>query len=430
MRWMKLRPWMLGLALPLLAFLGVSFKLGWRHFFVPGTTTDGHHLMEESCNSCHSPFAGVSNDRCSGCHRAELAGDTHPPALFDDPRWAADLEKMDVSSCATCHAEHHGAKKSVTVPRDFCFACHSDMAERASHRGFAPATCGNAGCHNYHDGSVLRQETLAAHQGEPDLLAAYGVPARVLPAVASRTKIETPDPPAGLAAPQDMVAAWRRSAHARAGVTCSSCHERSGRLVQQPAREVCRSCHGFEADTFLAGKHGLRTRLGLSALRPRDARLPMKAEAVAGPRHLDCATCHDPHSVDTRAAARQACLGCHDDRHSRSFASSPHARTAGPAADGRWGPRDVTCATCHLPRMKLGGAGGLRVAVNHNNSLTLSPPDRMAAMVCGFCHGLEFSLASLLDQALGENNFSGHPKGGLKSFIMLNSAAAPAAKGR
>jgi hypothetical protein len=80
--------------------------------------------------------------------------------------------------------------------------------------------------------------------------------------------------------------------------------------------------------------------------------------------------------------------------------------------------------------VELGRAAGHRVAVNHNNSLTLAPPDRMAAMVCGFCHGLELSLASLLDRALVENNFSGHPKQGLKTFAMLHPSAAAAAQER
>ena len=426
----RLRSWIFGLSLLLLASFGTAFMIERRQVFLPGTTSDGHHLMEASCNSCHSPFAGVANEQCSDCHQAELARDVHPPALFDDPRWAADLEKIDVSSCVTCHSEHHSAEGSVHIRRDFCFDCHGDVEDRASHRGLGPTTCADAGCHNYHDDSVLRREVLDAHQGEPYLLKRRGAPARVLPAAgASRPAVRPANPPAGLAAPADLVAAWRQSAHASLDAGCASCHERSGQLVRSPGREVCQSCHAFEVDTFLSGKHGLRARVGLPALRPRDARLPMKPKAVAGPRQLDCTTCHDPHSVDTRPAATAACRGCHDDRHTRSFAGSPHARSSPPPGSRRPGENEITCATCHLPRVEVPGPHGPRVAVNHNNSLTLAPPDRMAAMVCASCHGLEFSLASVLDERLIDNNFSGRPEGRLKTFDMLSLPAAEAERG-
>jgi hypothetical protein len=415
------------IALLLLATFSLAFVLERRAVFVPGETSDGHHLVEESCDSCHSPFEGVRDDRCADCHQAELANDIHPRALFDDPRWAADLQKIDVSRCVTCHREHHLADRGVTIRSDFCFVCHANVTEQESHRGFDPKTCGEAGCHNYHDGSVLHRELLTARQSEPALLDKAGVLARTLP-VAGPSRQARPDPPAGLESPAAISEAWSQSAHADLGVTCASCHERSGVLVRRPGREVCQDCHGFQAETFLAGKHGLRTRAGLPALRPRDARLPMKSAAVAGPRELGCATCHDPHSVDTQAAATQACLACHDDRHTRNFAASPHAR-ASVAGDRRPGPRSVTCATCHLPRVETGSGKDRRVAVSHNNSLTLDPPDRMAALVCSSCHGLEFSLASLLDDRLVETNFTGRPQGRLKSFTMLGASPAESGKG-
>lgn len=419
MRLPTFRTAVLAITLLLLASFSLAFVLERRSVFVPGETSDGHHLLEESCNSCHSPFEGVLDQRCSDCHQAELANDIHPRVLFDDPRWAADLEKIDVSRCVTCHREHHVADRGVTIRSDFCFVCHTAIAEQESHSGFDPKTCGEAGCHNYHDGSVLHRDFLAAHQGEPDLLENAGALARTVPP-AGRSPLPAPDPPPGLESPATVSDAWSRSAHARLDVTCASCHERSGALVRRPGREVCQSCHGFEADTFLAGKHGLRTRAGLSPLRPRQARRPMKPEAVEGPRELGCATCHDPHSVDTREAATQACLGCHDDRHTRNFAGSPHARERSA----------VTCATCHLPRVETGTGKERRVAVSHNNSLTMDPPDRMAALVCASCHGLEFSLTSLLNEHLVETNFTGRPQGRLKTFTMTDSSPEKSGKGR
>jgi hypothetical protein len=60
------------------------------------------------------------------------------------------------------------------------------------------------------------------------------------------------------------------------------------------------------------------------------------------------------------------------------------------------------------------------VAVNHNNSLTLRPAGRSAAMVCTSCHGLELAFASLLDEGLVARNFAGRPHGRLKTFLMLD----------
>jgi hypothetical protein len=407
----SLRSQIIALVSLLIVLIGSAFVLKRREFFLPGTTSDGHHVMERSCDSCHAPFAGVANDRCFSCHRAELADDIHPPGLFDDPHWAEDLTRIDALHCVTCHREHRVAPAGVTIGRDFCFACHDDVVKnRPSHRGLDPASCGDAGCHNYHDNSALNPSYLAAHLREPALLKNPGVPARAI--LARTAAVPSLDVPRGLATPAVMVAGWSASAHAAAGVTCASCHADSGRLVTRPGPAACRRCHDFEVDTFFAGKHGVRIQLGLPPLRPRDARLPMKLEAVSGPLHLDCATCHDPHSVNTRPAATTACLGCHDDGHSRSFQGSPHAKPPVPAS--------LTCATCHLPRVKVRRDGKSRVAVNHNNSFTLRPRDRMAALVCTSCHGLEFSLTSIMNDRLVANNFAGRPQERLQTFEMMD----------
>jgi predicted CXXCH cytochrome family protein len=411
------------LCVTLAGALTALFAAGRRQGFLPGETSDGHYLMQASCGSCHEPFRGVADARCADCHRAELEKDTHPLRLFDDPRWVADLEHLDARHCRTCHREHRRAAGGVTVEPRFCFPCHDDVVEkRASHRGFDPAGCGAAGCHNYHDNSRLTSAYLEAHLDEPALLADWGLPPRAAPAAGRRP---TPAPP-GLASPPALVAAWEGGAHATAGVGCGDCHRSA---PPQPAElaAACSECHGFEATSFGAGKHGVRLGLELAPLHPALARLPMRAP-LAGLPALTCATCHDPHRVDTREAAVDACLRCHADAHSRSFPSSPHARLAAqPGA--RPGPREVTCASCHLPRVVVDdGRGGRRTRVNHNNTFTLRPPDRMAGLVCAACHGLDLALAALLEPGLGDSNYDRPPRSGAES-LRLAAAARAAATG-
>jgi hypothetical protein len=382
-----------------LAF-GGALASGHRTVFLPGPTSDGHHLIEQECGRCHEPFGGVPNARCAGCHEAERAEDTHPPATFDDPRWAGTLSALDPRTCAACHHEHERARGGFTGHAEMCFPCHDDVVtKRPSHASFLPGSCARGGCHNYHDNSALNVAVLARHVGEPDLLARAGTLDRSAP---DRRPAAPETAPPGLPARPELVGLWRASAHADTGVGCLDCHAPGA-----AAEASCSRCHGFEDKTFRTGKHGVRRAVGLPDLSPADARLPMKPDA---PARLGCGTCHEPHSVDTRAAAVEACRACHDDRHTRAFAASPHARTLMHSrGEERPAAASVTCATCHLPRVEHESEGGWRVAVNHGNTLTLRPRDRMLKMVCQDCHGLRFALSALYDDALVERNFAGRP---------------------
>jgi hypothetical protein len=412
------RPWVVGGLLFVTA--GTLFLIKERSFFLPGKTSSGHHLIEGSCNSCHGGFEQVRNDSCSECHRAELASDTHPVSVFQDPRWAADLRETDATRCVTCHGEHREARGGVTIASSFCYPCHDDVPEkRATHKGLPPTSCGEAGCHNYHDNGTLTTAYLAKHDGEPALLRRDGLPSLGSPPIAAAAA-PRPDADPALGAPAALVEAWLAGRHAAAGVSCSGCHGTGASLVRKPGVEKCGECHGFEQASWHLGKHGARDKLALDPLTAADARLPMKAASGAAARVMSCGTCHDVHRVDLRQAAVEACLACHDDAHSRSFASSSHGRTFG-TGPGTPGPAEVSCATCHLPRVEVEEKGARRVAVQHNNNFTLRPTDRMARLVCQRCHGLELSLRALLDRGQVERNFDGSPSRELETFRMIQA---------
>jgi len=354
-----------------------------RAFLLPGRTTHGHHQIELACESCHSsPFGGkqAMQKACEGCHAAELkeANDTHPLRKFTDPRNADRLEKLDATLCVTCHVEHRPGittAMGLSLPRDLCFHCHAEIAEdRPSHAGMGFETCNSAGCHKFHDNRALYEDFLAKHLDDPPLLVSRILPARKLP---EQKPVPVPDAKANPAVVRD----WLETAHAKAGVNCSGCHGTPWQ--ERPTQAACKECHAPEVKGFLAGKHGMRIAAGLPPMTPALARREMRSEA--GHRALGCTSCHAAHRFDTQKAAAKACVGCHRGPHIEDYAKSAHA------ANG------VTCASCHLPRVEWHDEdlGVKRILVQHNQSETLEPSEKMIRPVCLHCHGLGFSIDAL-----------------------------------
>jgi hypothetical protein len=69
----------------------------------------------------------------------------------------------------------------------------------------------------------------------------------------------------------------------------------------------------------------------------------------------------------------------------------------------------VSCATCHLPRIRSREDGGDIVFVQHNQNANLRPNEKMIRTVCLDCHGLRFSIDALADPKLVATNFTGRP---------------------
>lgn len=220
----------------------------------------------------------------------------------------------------------------------------------------------------------------------------------------------------------ESVQFWQNSAHALNDVNCSSCHQdaKTAAFTTHPGQESCRTCHEQSVDTFLLGKHGIRLLEGRSPLTPAMARLPMKP--AAHDLQMTCGVCHDVHSVNTVQAAVDACLTCHNDAHSLNYENSRHAKLF--AAD-RSLPRpsgtSVSCATCHLPRHEVEAGDRSVTLVNHNNTYTLLPRDRMVKEVCMNCHGVEYSYNSIFDDDLVEANFDAPPTLSLETFDLVRA---------
>lgn len=404
-----------------------------RGMFLPGPTTAGHYQIELACANCHTPYAGVPNEKCLACHGEELtaANDSHPKSKFTDPRNAELATRLDATRCVTCHREHAPGMTrpmGVTLPDDYCVTCHADVGtDRPSHEGLAFSTCAAGGCHNYHDNTALYEDFLIAHAGEPDSLARTTLPVR-RPAPAGATRLAA-DAAGHVQVDPSRLADLETTSHARAGVNCTGCHlggKGSGPAagwLAMPGPGECGACHDAELKGFLGGRHGMRLAAGQSPMTPALARRPIQ-ESARGHR-LSCSTCHPAHGFDTKRAAFEACIGCHDDRHSRAYAASPHYAAWLREISGASQPGSgVSCATCHLPRAERRVGGETTVLVQHNQNENLRPNEKMLRSVCLNCHGLKFSMEALADPALVATNFTGRPARPLGAIEMATRRAA------
>ena len=445
---------------------------GDRRPLLVGETTDAHHQIELSCETCHAAPAFASaakaekalNRTCRKCHDKELkAGDdSHPRKKFRNPRMAAYWEKLDARLCTSCHVEHRPEitrASAVTVAMDFCAACHSEGEQdvrqaRPSHAGLGFETCATAGCHNYHDNRALYEDFLVKHADEPWLAAepVHGLAARHrAPGPAAPAALGRDDAIAPQAALSDRAAldGWAGSGHAAAGLNCGACHAKAagknaspaaieGHWIDAPPLSVCEDCHRPQASTLALGRHGMRRHPRIA--KPRDPFRQMKKiglpdvvpDAVAAwladqapPGIITVAEARIPMREDAVHLSLD-CGTCH----------RPHAVDIGRAAA-------EACASCHddahtrawfesphhalwqaerdgrappgsgvscaTCHMPKTGRRG-RIATNHNQNDNLRPNEKMIRGVCLDCHGLGFALDALADAELVARNFTGRPR--------------------
>lgn len=424
--------------------LGLNLLGGDKSFFLSGKATHGHYQIELECQACHGdPFSApeIMQQNCESCHAKELdsINDSHPRSVFSDPRNAELLETLDARYCVTCHREHKPEitrEYGVTLASDFCFHCHRDIAsERPNHKDFEFATCASSGCHNFHDNSMLYETFLHKHLDEPDNNALQIIPLRTgLKRWMKKNKKQMPlqsaipdiskfsDHSSGSSSIAKITSAWSASIHSKVNANCGQCHDQTNEagksiVAIERVEEKCEFCHAKQTENFLESKHGMRIALELSPMTTRLARASVDKNI---PKALGCSSCHNPHSLDIKLAAVQACMDCHQDQHTKNYLNSKHYELwQGELSGDLEVGSGVTCATCHLPRHKR----GKKVNVIHNQNLNLRPNTKMLRKVCMSCHGLEFSLAALTDESLVESNFVGTPNKNHQTFELIKARA-------
>ena len=205
---------------------------------------------------------------------------------------------------------------------------------------------------------------------------------------------------------------WHQDSHAKAGINCNDCHQNtnSNEWIEKPNQDQCANCHAHESRSFTQGKHGMRLSEALShslsAVSPKDSQLPFKTQALHAAQ--GCNACHSAHDFNTKKAAVSACLECHNDEHSNNFLTSAHGKLW-QQSQNLESFQSVSCASCHMPREYVKSNGKDVLIVQHNQNNNLKPNEKMIRPVCMKCHGLEFAINALADEALIKNNFSGKP---------------------
>ena len=430
-----------------------------KSVFLPGETSHGHHQIELACSSCHSKdFADgeAIQESCMNCHGDALkeARDKHPKSKFTDPRNADRLAKLDARYCVTCHVEHRPEitlDMGLTMPLDYCQLCHEDIAEeRPSHEGMAFDTCASAGCHNYHDNQALYEDFLIKHLHKPDILEKQeslpelnlgelapllqGYPMDKYPIEA--LKIDAADAPTELKIEDELAHDWFTTAHAKSGVNCTACHQQTvdekPQWIDKPDHTNCQSCHSEQVASFKSGKHGMRLDIdklehSFSPMTTDMARLEMKKSSKG--KEVTCNSCHGAHKFDTKKARVEQCLTCHNDEHSLAYEDSPHHKLWQKELNGEAAENSgVTCATCHMPRFEKEFYDGdfYMGIVEHNQSKTLQPNEKMIRPVCMNCHSLEYSINALADSELIKKNFHGQPSVKIEGMQMAEKRAIEA----
>lgn len=405
MKIFSLKIYTLVILLFLISLLSYVFFSDKRTIFLPGQTSNSHHLIEHSCNSCHKAFDSVPNNNCNNCHNKDLAQDSHSQEKLLNSKLGFQKE-FQKSNCKDCHQEHNGKLRPINTKQDFCFSCHQKVkVELESHKNFTPSSCASSGCHNYHDNTALNI-TLMKKQlaiDPSDLTFQTLALDRELKEVSLLG-----DFPRDLNFNQEIISNWQSSYHAQASVNCTDCHKATNDVfIKNPTQSSCAKCHSYELSGFQQSAHGIREYLNLSPLVQKQSRLPMKLKEDEH-RKLSCFICHDVHTANTRQAAVESCLKCHNDDHSQKYLQSKHATLFAPEDKQRPGVQAVSCATCHMPRVEIVVEGKNKVVVQHNNSFNLRPRDRMLK-ICLDCHDFEFSFNSIFDDEMVKSNFTAAP---------------------
>lgn len=181
------RQLLLGAALAVSALIAaaVAFSLDQTRFVTQGPLSSSHAGLENSCDSCHTPFAEMTSQPCSLCH--EKFGDEVGVFSFDAHYLyrTGDFQRVVRSekeqACAACHPEHGGRMASITqVPDQQCRSCHDFGGFVNGHPEFLalaqPELANLSFSHIHHVREVMKENgfedvekaCLSCHHIEPD----------------------------------------------------------------------------------------------------------------------------------------------------------------------------------------------------------------------------------------------------------------------
>ena len=369
----------------------LNILYGDKEYFLPGNVAHGHSQIESLCDVCHlEAWTNIEliNKSCTDCHNEQLdaVDNSHPIKLFNDPRYVKYIDKLDARFCVSCHMEHQNDSDGsvyVTVPLSFCILCHEeDNKERKSHEDFSLESCGNVGCHNYHDNRMTNADYLVSHAEDNQVISQ------------SRQSMDNNN-------------------YEYVGNT--NCNRLNDSTISTSG---CIECHSAQGSEFLDSKYGLSLKLASKGrhILPEDNRAIFISHS-----HATCSGCHEYSRTSSSYDSIDICLSCHSDEHSLNYLNSKHYRFYKNGKGEQAGLNAVSCAACHMPRVEKKDGNLVRHSL-HNTGANLWPKEHMIQSVCIYCHNLQFSIDSMADADLRKKNFIGKPTKSIKSIKMAVSS--------
>lgn len=243
----------LGLLVPLLAVRSPDARpaltaahLPSDHAWSSGPLHAAHQNLASRCETCHEqPFIRVRSSACLECHGSSV----HRHVGMD-----VNVEQLDSTRCAQCHAEHNEPATLVRADAGLCVACHGRLERVAEGSGAATRVTDFAREHPEFRVSLLMPRSATANEWAPqrETLGTAGFREQ------SRLKFphDTHLDPKGI-----------KSADGTLVMRCADCHvaEAGGRRMQQVRMEEhCQSCHRLDfepADPERQVPHGAVTRV-------------------------------------------------------------------------------------------------------------------------------------------------------------------------
>ncbi len=313
------------------------------------------------------PDAFVGSELCVRCH-----ADYHE-ALESTPHGSSDFEALATRGCQSCHGAGRAHvqdptnadtqpridRASLDDQREACLSCHTTSSTHDSEHAVAGVACSS--CHSVHDweagvtGAAGDDRCLTCHTGQEThgglTPAGGGLVSQAAPSQEARFRFrETPHSTLGCASCHTLgqlgTQTWDgrsgtercltchgqshprffASSHARAGLSCSSCHSvHSGDLVDDTVPDAlvgrssqsCIGCHNAAATEFTYNEHH-------------------RLEEGA----MECSSCHNPHEPTPRVRLggfkTQQCTQCHLDKQ-------------GPFVFEHGSSMVEGCTGCHVP---------------------------------------------------------------------------------
>lgn len=241
-----------GVASLLMTVTFIGFGYGGRSdIFMRGELSSKHSGLGKKCGTCHNPWRGVKDEKCTECHN-KLAAHVPDSAA---PEKVALLAK---SKCAGCHVEHGGVNHNIrSVSAKACQQCH----KFGTHPEVKPPTAKSVYPHGIHISKPIGMEKCYLCHTTDDETGKL-----VMDPFVKDGSICVGCHPGKYSTPPDIHehpfiknTGFKHSSHAEAKIECEECHGNLFKLTTDgleplPSVSSCMQCHGKTSGTFACVK--------------------------------------------------------------------------------------------------------------------------------------------------------------------------------